>query len=184
MNYKTAIALSLAVASVSWLTGCDRIDDAVMEKARQDSYDLLYSDESPLPDHTIDLRWTGTAWSTADPYLMEVGEPTAPDLVASSMEAGECPPDIENPIPVPLGMTTRFLITSNSGIALLCLPQFGLETSAVPGILNEHSFEARPEDYSVGDLICGQCSGSGDEFEETPTIAIIFTDSENVVLQP
>jgi cytochrome c oxidase subunit 2 len=126
------------------------------------SFQLLTAQYTPPEEPQLTIKATGNQWNWD--YEYQFDEPisfnsamlTEADRAAAGKTDLAVYPRllaVDNEVVVPVGVTTRVLVTAADVIHAFAMPAFGVKVDAVPGRINEIWFKAEKEG-----LYYGQCS--------------------------
>lgn len=126
------------------------------------SFQLLTAQYTPEEEPALTIKATGNQWNwdyeyqIEDPLsfnsaMLQEGDREA----AGKTDVARYPRllAVDNEVVVPIGVTTRVLVTAADVIHAFAMPAFGVKTDAVPGRINEIWFKPEKEG-----LYYGQCS--------------------------
>ena len=131
---------------------------------------LIVMDDTRDPG--VSVMVTGYQWRWHYDYLGTgvsfystlAGAPNDARQLRSRLDAGSVKDqllDVDNPLVIPVDTTVRLLLTANDVIHSWSVPDFAINTDAVPGLINEASFRARKTGRFIGQCaeLCGRDHG-------------------------
>ena len=126
------------------------------------SFQLLTAQYTPGEEPGLTIKATGNQWNWDYEYQVEDALSFNAALLQDGDRAAAGKEDrakyprllaVDNEVVVPVGVTTRVLVTGADVIHAFAMPAFGIKTDAVPGRINEVWFKPTKEG-----LYYGQCS--------------------------
>lgn len=126
------------------------------------SFQLLTNQYTPPEEPGLTVKATGNQWNWDYEYQIEEPLSFNSAMLQENARAEAGKEDkaryprllaVDNEMVVPVGVTTRVLVTAADVIHAFAMPSFGVKTDAVPGRINEIWFKPEKEG-----LYYGQCS--------------------------
>ena len=124
------------------------------------SFRLLYSyHDVPKPDVTI--KATGNQWYWSyeypDAHVAEYTSNPLPEAAAEAKGPGLYRLAVDKPLVVPVNKNVQVLVTGADVLHAFFVPAFGIQTTAIPGRVNQTWFRAEKEGVYYGQCneLCG-----------------------------